>query len=53
VRAELARAVVQKGHDLCEEIEGAVRNTLPQTTVFTHLEPKEDPVSYEDRNLDR
>jgi len=44
---------VQKGHDLCEEIEGAVRNTLPQTTVFTHLEPKEDPVSYEDRNLDR
>jgi cation diffusion facilitator family transporter len=44
---------VQRGHDLCEEIEAAVRNTLPQTTVFTHLEPREDPVSYEDRKLDR
>jgi divalent metal cation (Fe/Co/Zn/Cd) transporter len=44
---------VQRGHDLCEAIEAAVRNTLPQTTVFTHLEPREDPVSYEDRKLDR
>jgi cation diffusion facilitator family transporter len=44
---------VQRGHDLCEEIEAAVRNALPQTTVFTHLEPREDPVSYEDRRLDR
>lgn len=44
---------VQRGHDLCEEIEAAVRSSLPQTTVFTHLEPREDPVSYEDRRLDR
>jgi cation diffusion facilitator family transporter len=44
---------VQRGHDLCEEIERAVRDALPQTAVFTHLEPREDPVSYEDRTLDR
>ena len=44
---------VQRGHDLCESIEAAVRGSLPQTAVFTHLEPREDPVSYEDRKLDR
>jgi len=44
---------VQKGHDLCEEIEAKVREALPQATVFTHLEPREDPVSWEDRRLDR
>ena len=44
---------VQRGHDLCEKIEAAVRETLPQTTVFTHLEPREDPVSWDDRKLDR
>ncbi|MDQ6892523.1 MAG: cation diffusion facilitator family transporter [Acidobacteriota bacterium] len=44
---------VQRGHDLCEEIEAAVRETLPRATVLTHLEPREDPVSWEDRGLDR
>ena len=44
---------IQRGHDLCEEIEAAVRAALPQTTVFTHLEPREDPVSWDDRGLDR
>jgi cation diffusion facilitator family transporter len=44
---------VQRGHDLCESIEAAVRQALPQATVFTHLEPREDPVSWEDRGLDR
>lgn len=44
---------VQRGHDLCEEIEAAVREVLPRTTVLTHLEPREDPVSWEDRGLDR
>jgi divalent metal cation (Fe/Co/Zn/Cd) transporter len=44
---------IQKGHDLCEEIEAAVRRELPETHVFTHLEPREDPVSWEDRKLDR
>jgi cation diffusion facilitator family transporter len=44
---------IQRGHDLCEEIEAAVRKALPQTNVFTHLEPREDPVSWDDRKLDR
>jgi cation diffusion facilitator family transporter len=44
---------VQKGHDLCEEIEAAVRDRLAQTHVLTHLEPREDPISWEDRGLDR
>jgi cation diffusion facilitator family transporter len=44
---------VQQGHDRCEAIEAAVRTALPKTTVFTHLEPREDPVSWDDRGLDR
>jgi cation diffusion facilitator family transporter len=44
---------VQQGHELCETVEAAVREVLPRTTVLTHLEPREDPVSWEDRGLDR
>lgn len=44
---------VQRGHDLCEELELAVRRALPETTVFTHLEPREDPVAFQDTELDR
>ncbi|EFH83505.1 cation diffusion facilitator family transporter [Ktedonobacter racemifer] len=44
---------VLKGHKVCEEIERAIREALPESTVFTHLEPKEDPVSFEDIELDR
>lgn len=44
---------VQKGHDLLEEIEERVRERLPGTTVFTHLEPLEDPASFTDTGLVR
>lgn len=44
---------VQRGHDLLEEIEEAVRRVVPNSTVFTHLEPLEDPVSWEDTHLER
>ncbi|MFW6200838.1 MAG: cation diffusion facilitator family transporter [Gemmatimonadota bacterium] len=44
---------VQRGHDLLEEIEEAVRDRLPGTTVFTHLEPLEDPASFTDTGLVR
>jgi cation diffusion facilitator family transporter len=44
---------VQRGHGLLEEIEASIRATLPRTTVFTHLEPIEDPASWEDISLDR
>jgi cation diffusion facilitator family transporter len=44
---------VQKGHDLVERVEAAIRDLAPKTTVLTHVEPIEDPCSYEDVGLDR
>lgn len=44
---------VQQGHDLCEAIELAISRTLPLTNVTTHLEPIEDPTSWEDLELER
>ncbi|HHU09219.1 MAG TPA: cation transporter [Intrasporangiaceae bacterium] len=38
---------VQRGHDLLEEIEDAVRAEFVRIEVVTHLEPIEDPRSYE------
>ncbi len=44
---------VQRGHDLSEAIELALHAALPETTVFTHLEPLEDPAAFADQTLDR
>ncbi len=44
---------VQQGHHLLDQIEDDVRAALPNTTVFTHLEPIEDPSSFADQTLDR
>ncbi len=44
---------VLKGHTTCEAIELALHDALPETTVFTHLEPLEDPTSFIDQALDR
>ncbi len=44
---------VQRGHDLSEEIELAISRALPSTHIITHLEPLEDPVSWQDQGLDR
>jgi cation diffusion facilitator family transporter len=44
---------VQQGHDLLEEIERSLADRLASLTVFTHLEPIEDPTSYLDQELDR
>jgi cation diffusion facilitator family transporter len=44
---------VQRGHDEVERVEAALREALPYATVFTHLEPLEDPRSYDDTQLDR
>jgi cation diffusion facilitator family transporter len=44
---------VSRGHALVEEIERDVRAALPNATVFTHLEPVEEAVSFEDQGLDR
>ena len=47
------RWTVRRGHDLCEEIELAITRQLPESTVFTHLEPLEDPAAWNDQGLDR
>lgn len=44
---------VKQGHDLLEQVEEDLRACFEQTTVFTHLEPIEDPVSFADTGLDR
>ena len=44
---------VQRGHDLLERIEDKIRAIVPMSTVFTHLEPIEDPVSFQDQRLER
>lgn len=44
---------VQHGHQLLEQIEEEVRQRLPSTTVFTHLESLDDPRSWEDTKLER
>lgn len=44
---------VRRGHDLAEELEAALHARLPYATVFTHVEPIEDPRSFDDLQLDR
>jgi cation diffusion facilitator family transporter len=44
---------VRRGHSLLERIERDVRAALGTVTVFTHLEPLDDPVSWQDVGLDR
>jgi len=47
------RWTVQRGHDLLEQIEERIRSAVPNSVVDTHLEPIEDPVSWEDTTLER
>jgi cation diffusion facilitator family transporter len=47
------RWTVQQGHDLSEKIEKDLAEALPQSTLFIHIEPSEDPASFEDQSLDR
>ena len=44
---------VHQGHDLLELVELEIRDRVPLVTVFTHLEPLDDPVSWADTQLDR
>ena len=44
---------VQKGHSLLEEIERDLREALAPVAITTHLEPVEDPVSWQDISLNR
>ena len=42
---------VQRGHDLVERIEQHIAARLLNVTVVAHLEPLDDPRSYEDGHL--
>ena len=42
------RMSVQEGHDLVETLENEIRARLPHVEVLTHLEPLEDPRSWDD-----
>jgi len=44
---------VQAGHDFAEKVEEDLRRAVEPATVFTHLEPVEDPLSFADTELDR
>jgi cation diffusion facilitator family transporter len=44
---------VQRGHEQLEQIEADIRQSIPNVTVFTHMEPLDDPVSWQDAQLDR
>ena len=39
---------VQQGHDLVERLENEIQARLPHVEVLTHLEPLEDPKSWDD-----
>jgi len=44
---------VSRGHALLEDVEAALRRAVEGATIFTHLEPVEDPTSLSDQGLDR
>lgn len=44
---------VQHGHDWSERIEADIREAVSHAHITTHLEPKEDPISMADQELDR
>ncbi|MFQ3679107.1 MAG: cation diffusion facilitator family transporter [Pseudanabaenaceae cyanobacterium] len=44
---------VQQGHNLCDRLEQDMAHALSGTAVITHLEPLDDPLSWQDISLDR
>ncbi|MBV8213623.1 MAG: cation-efflux pump, partial [Verrucomicrobia bacterium] len=44
---------VNRGHRVLEQLERKIRKVLPHVIVFTHLEPLDDPASWQDATLDR
>jgi cation diffusion facilitator family transporter len=44
---------VEHGHNVIEQMEAEIRESLTRTTIFTHLEPAENPISWADMELDR
>jgi cation diffusion facilitator family transporter len=44
---------VKRAHKVAEQVETRVRALLPQASVFTHIEPVEDPASWQDNELEK
>ncbi len=44
---------IQRGHDLAEQIEADLQASMPNATLFVHIEPEEDLASWADLDLDR
>jgi cation diffusion facilitator family transporter len=44
---------VQHAHDVAEQVDAELRGAIQHATVFTHVEPVEDPRSFLDAALDR
>jgi divalent metal cation (Fe/Co/Zn/Cd) transporter len=44
---------IQQGHDLVEQLEAEIRSQINYCSVFTHIEPVEDPRALSDLGLDR
>jgi cation diffusion facilitator family transporter len=42
-----------RSHHVAEDVEADIRRILSGTTVFTHLEPVDDPLSFQDIEIDR
>jgi divalent metal cation (Fe/Co/Zn/Cd) transporter len=44
---------VHDAHHIAEDVEKDIRTALPDTVVFTHIEPVDDEISFVDIPLDR
>ncbi len=44
---------VKRGHDIAHDIECEIQEQIVGASVITHLEPIDDPLSYEDVDIDR
>jgi len=44
---------VRHGHEVAERIEDEIRERLHQVAVFTHVEPLEDSISWQDKLIER
>jgi cation diffusion facilitator family transporter len=47
------RWTTHKGHHVVEDIETDIRAVLPGAIIFTHMEPVDDPLSFQDIEIDR
>jgi len=47
------RWTTHKGHHVVEDIEADIRAVLSGAIIFTHMEPVDDPLSFQDIEIDR